>query len=389
MRKLFVTICNMDTVPYLSNGVKTVAFGAPVYEHTFRKIENATYRLGLNVELVRASNYDEVMDATHKINPSFDDIVIFASPLAFLAGAKDIEGAIDYVIKSDVGYSTVGSLRSLYLSVGQGKMLSDCQVCSCADFVAAMNSNAAKTFPAHFLDTEKSVPPTKLDYLKKLEAYRQEYLDYLVMDGVEIEIRDGVCVSPLSKIGQGASIKAGSTIGSGSVIGEGCVIGPNATIINSEIGENCIIGSSTIENSDIEKGVFIESYTTIKGAHILSECKIQGSCLINTCTIGGGSLVCAGSILHDTTIGARGVIGSGVVTVDFSDAKKPVAVKIGDDVIIGNNSTLISPVSIGSHSLIAAGSTITDDVPQGHLGIAREYQVNRPGWARKNRHKRF
>ncbi|MBQ7907311.1 MAG: hypothetical protein IJ309_04980 [Clostridia bacterium] len=389
MRKLFITICNMDTVPYLPDGVTTIAFGAPIYEHTYRKINDAVHRIGLNVEVVRASNHDEVMNASHKITPSFEDIVVFASPLAFLAGSKDIEGAIDYVIKSDVGYATVGSLRSLYLSVGQGKMLTDCEVGSCSDFVAAMNQSPAKTFSAHFLDSEKSVPPSKLDYLKKLEAYRHELLDYLVMNGVDIELRDGVIISPMAEIQPGAVIKAGTSIVSDSKIMAGCVIGPNATIIGSEIGEGCIIGASTIENCDLERDVTVDSYTIIKGTHILSEAKVDSSCLISSCTLNQNTHICTGSVLHDASVGSRAVVGSGVVCVDFSDSKKASSIKIGDDSLIGNNATLISPVTIGSSAFIAAGSTITDDVPQGHLGIAREYQVNRSGWGRKKRHKNF
>ena len=383
MRKLFITICAIETVPYLDFGMDNILFGAPLYEHSYRKIKDASNKLGLDVEFVRASNC-EIANTKGSINPSFEDIVIFASPMAFLARSKDIEGAIDYVIKSDVGYATVGSLRSLYLAVGQGKMLSGGEIGSPSDFISAMNNSGARSFPAHFADSEKSVPLTKLDYLKKVEEYRQEFLDYLVMSGVEIDLRDGITVSPVSEIRRGVKLSPNVVIDSLTKISENTVIGPFSYIKGSEIGENCVIESSRIVNSTLEHDIKVGAYCNIlDGNHILSNAKIGAyTQLENTC-VGIDSSIGTHVCLDNCNIGTGSIIGSGVISVSFDKNKKDRAIKIADNTTIGNGATLIAPLSIGRGAYVGAGSTITDDVPAGALGIAREYQSNHHGWAKR------
>ena len=344
---------------------------------------DASNKLGLDVEFVRASNC-EIANTKSSINPGLEDIVIVASPLAFLARSKDIEGAIEYVIKSDVGYATVGSLRSLYMAIGQGKMLSGGEIGSPADFVAAMSNSGAISFPAHFCDGEKSVPLTKLDYLKRIEEYRQEFLDYLIMSGVEIDLRDGITVSPISEIHRGVKISPNVVIDSLTKIYDNTVIGPFSYIKNSEIGENCVISSSRIINSTLENNIKVDAYSNIaEESHILSNTSIgaytelKGTSVGMECEI--GSHVC----LSRCTVGKGGIVGNGVISVSFDKNKRDSFVKIGDSAIIGNGATLIAPLSIGRGAFVGAGSAITDDIPSGALGIAREYQSNHNGWAKR------
>lgn len=383
MRKLFITICAIEAVPYLDLGMDTVLFGAPLYEHSFRKIKDASNKLGLDVEFVRASNCDIANTKSH-INASFEDIVIFASPLAFLARSKDIEGAIDYVVKSDVGYATVGNLRSLYMAVGQGKMLTGCEVGSPSDFVSEMNNSGAKTFPAHFADGEKSVPLTKLDYLKRVEEYRQEFLDYLVMSGVEIDLRDGICVSPVSEIHRGVRLSPNVTIDSMTKIADNASITQFSYIKNSEIGENCVIESSRIIGSCLEHDVYVNAYCNIiDGNHILSNTKIGAYSQLEHTNVGIDTVIGSHVSLDNCNIGTDCIIGNGVISVNFEKSKKDNIIKIADHSVIGNGATLVSPLSIGRGSFVGAGSTITDNIPDGALGIAREYQSNHNGWARR------
>ncbi len=383
-KKLYMVICDLDPVAYLPEGKKTLVFDSPIYEHTYRKIKDASNKLDLDVEFVRASACD-IPNSTSSISPAFDDIVVFASPLGFLASSKDVEGAIDYVVKCDVGYATVGSLRSLYLAVGQGKMLTDGEITSCAGFVASINAGGTKTFPSHFADAEKSVPTTKLDFYKKLDTYRHEMLDYLVMSGVEIESREGVVVSPVTEIHRGVKLLTGSIIKDGSKIGEGAIIGPSSYIEGSEIGEGSQITQSRIVNSTVEHSAKVGPYSSLSGkCHILTEAIVGSFCELRGTSVSTGAIVSSHCVLSYTDIDQRCLIGSGVVTVDFESKSKSNRVKIGVGTVVGSNSTLISPINIGMNAFIGAGSTITDDVPQGALGIAREYQSNHDGWAKRN-----
>ncbi|MBQ8839904.1 MAG: hypothetical protein IJ004_01055 [Clostridia bacterium] len=383
MKKLYMVVCDLDPVAYLPDGRDTKVFDSPIYEHTFRKIKDASNKLGLDVEFVRASTCD-IENTKSRISPDFDDIVVFASPLAFLAKGTDVEGALDYVLKSDVGYATVGSLRSLYLAVGQGRMLTDGEITSCAGFVASINANGTKVYSAHFADSEKSVPISKLDFYKKIDTYRHEMLDYLVLSGVDIESRDGIIVSPVTEIHRGVKLLTGSVIKDGTKILDNAIIGPHSYISASEIGEESKIIQSRIEGSIVEHGAVVGPFSTLaEGCHILTESVVGSYCELRGTMVSTGSVISSHCVLSYTDVEQRCLIGSGVVTVDFENKKKQNRVRISTGTVIGSNSTLISPITIGMNAFVAAGSTITDDVPQGALGIAREYQTNHDGWARR------
>ncbi len=386
MRRVFVTLCPQDMPSFLTNGIYTELYYAPIYEHAYTKIENAVKALGMDCEVVRASACC-IPNTADNQTADLEDIVIFASPFVFLAKNSDIEGAINYITKTDLGYSTVGTDRSLYMTVGIKKMIAKTSVSSPYAFVNAITDGGARCPHANFADNEPAMPRGILDYHQKSEAYRLEYLEYLIRFGVCIEALDGIIVSPLSTVEAGAKIYTGSHIYGKSVIGKNAAIGPCTTVKNSTVGEETVVKASRIEDSIIEKNVYIDNYCVVReNCHFISDVKIASHCeivntlLLNACTISSHSHI------WDSEIGARTVVGSHVTTINYEVNRKQSKCKIGDDAIIGCGSNLVLPIEIGAGAFIAAGSTITDDVPTGALGIAREYQTNRNGWAarRKN-----
>jgi bifunctional UDP-N-acetylglucosamine pyrophosphorylase/glucosamine-1-phosphate N-acetyltransferase len=104
-------------------------------------------------------------------------------------------------------------------------------------------------------------------------------------------------------------------------------------------------------------------------------------------TIGRGSKAGHLAYLGDTTIGADVNIGAGTITCNYDGEKKNQTV-IEDGAFIGSDSQLVAPVRIGKDAYVAAGSSITTDVPDGALAIARGRQENKPGWATKRRKRR-
>ena len=385
MRKAFVTLCPTDNPPFLPDGINTILYDAPIYEHAFKKIETAVKVLGIECEVVRASGCN-IPGTVSEITAGLEDIVIFASPYIFLAKNADVEGAINYITKTDLGYSTVGTERSLYMTVGISKMISKTAVGTPTEFLTAITDGGAMCPHANFADNEAALPKSRLDYHRKTEAYRVEYLEQLIRLGVKIESTDGIIISPYANIASGAKIDTGCHILGASTIGIKSVIGPNAIIKESTIGEECTIGSSRIENSTIEKNVQIEDHCVIKErSHIISDCKIASFSEIVSTLILNNCVVSSHTHIWDTSIGARCVIGSGVTTINYEANRKASRCTIGDDVIIGCGSNLVLPIEIGTGAFVAAGSTITDDVPVGALGIARQYQTNRNGWAMKRK----
>ena len=391
MRKIFVILCPADKVTFLPDGMHTRLYDAPLYIHAYRKIENAVKALKLDCEIVRASGCG-LPNTTSEINAALDDIVIFASPFVFLAKNSDVEGAINYITKTDLGYSTVGTLRSLYMTVGLSKMISRSAVGTPNEFITAITDSGARCPHANFADNEQSLPKSRIDFYQRAEKYRQEFLEYLIRLGANIEALDGIVVSPLAQVESGATIHTGCHIYGESTICANAEIGPNAYIVSSKVGESSYVGSSRIEHSVIEKEVRVDNFCIIKeNSHLISGTKIDSHCEIASSTFFADCSVASHSHIWDCEVGTRSVIGSSVVTINYEANRKQSKCVIGDNCIIGCNSCLVLPIEIGAGSFVAAGSTITDNVPMGALAIARQYQTNRNGWAkrRKNNGKHF
>lgn len=151
-------------------------------------------------------------------------------------------------------------------------------------------------------------------------------------------------------------------------IGKDTVIHPNTTIKSDvKIGANCEIGPNAYirEKCRISDNVKIGNFVEIKNAQI-----------------GSGSKVPHFIYLGDCEVGEKCNIGCGTITCNYDGLKKSKTI-IGNHVFVGSNSNLIAPVSIGDNSFVAAGSTITDDVPEYALAIARQRQTNKEDWNRK------
>ena len=168
-------------------------------------------------------------------------------------------------------------------------------------------------------------------------------------NGVTIESSDATYIHDNVTIGVDTVIHPNTTIKSGVVIGKNCEIGPNAYI-----REGCVIGDN----------VRIGSFVELKKVKVGDRTKIPHL-----------------SYLGDTEIGSDGNVGCGTITCNYDGVNKHKTI-IGDRAFIGSNVNLVAPVTLGDDVLIAAGSTITDDVPSNNMGIARERQTNKE---RKNK----
>jgi bifunctional UDP-N-acetylglucosamine pyrophosphorylase/glucosamine-1-phosphate N-acetyltransferase len=118
------------------------------------------------------------------------------------------------------------------------------------------------------------------------------------------------------------------------------------------------------------------------GSVVEAEAHIGNFVELKKTTLGRGSKASHLAYLGDAAIGDNVNIGAGTITCNYDGEKKHQTV-IGDGAFIGSDSQLIAPVTVGRGAYVAAGSSITDDVPDGALAIARGRQVNKEGWKRK------
>ena len=189
--------------------------------------------------------------------------------------------------------------------------------------------------------------------MKKEILTEQEKLknnEYHIKNGVIIEDKNNTYIYEGVSIGENTIIRPNTTIKSNVIIGKDCEIGPS-----SYIREGCRLSDK------VKIGSFVE---------------------IKKVIVGEGTQIPHLSYMGDCEIGKNTNIGCGTITCNYDGFNKSKTI-IGDNCFIGSNVNLIAPVILGDNSFIAAGSTITDDVPEDSLAIARERQINKIDWNKK------
>ncbi|MBU9721992.1 MULTISPECIES: bifunctional UDP-N-acetylglucosamine diphosphorylase/glucosamine-1-phosphate N-acetyltransferase GlmU [Bacillaceae] len=218
---------------------------------------------------------------------------------------------------------------------------------------------------------------SKAESLMKLRINEQ-----LMRDGVTLIDPANTYVSADTKIGKDTVVYPGSIINQ-STIGERCTIGPNSEIVNSKVGDEVNIKQSVVHDSEVGSRAAIGPFSHIRPQTVLgTDVRVGNFVELKKMTMGVGSKASHLSYLGDAEIGDNVNVGCGSITVNY-DGKNKFLTKIEDGAFIGCNSNLIAPVTIGKGAFVAAGSTITDDVPGESLAIARERQTNKEGYMKK------
>ena len=188
------------------------------------------------------------------------------------------------------------------------------------------------------------------------------------------------------EIGAGTTLHPGVTLEGRTRVGANCRIRSWVRITDSTIGNDVLINDScVIVESVVDDGGRIGPFAHLRpGSHLKDGCHVGNFVELKKTTLGEGSKANHLAYLGDATIGAGVNVGAGTITCNYDGVHKHPTI-IEDGAFIGSDSQLIAPVTIGDGAYVAAGSTITDDVPPGALGIARGRQRNIEGWAEKKR----
>jgi bifunctional UDP-N-acetylglucosamine pyrophosphorylase/glucosamine-1-phosphate N-acetyltransferase len=202
-------------------------------------------------------------------------------------------------------------------------------------------------------------------------------------NGVTIIDPDNTYIETDVEIGQDTIVYPGTMLKGKTVIGADCQIGPNSEIVSCQIGNETVIRQSAAHNSAIGSRVNIGPFAHIRpDSNIADNVKIGNFVEIKKAVFGNGSKASHLSYIGDAEVGSNVNIGCGSITVNY-DGKNKYLTKIEDDVFIGCNSNLVAPVTVGKGAYVAAGSTITKDVPGEALSIARAHQVNKENYVEK------
>jgi len=208
----------------------------------------------------------------------------------------------------------------------------------------------------------------------------------LMISGVSLVDPEHTYIDQGVSIGADTVIQPNSYITGGTVIGSNCVIECGAVISDCRIGSNCRIKTgSVLENAELGEHVAVGPMAHLRPGTLLKDhVKIGNFVETKKAVMGEGSKASHLTYLGDAEIGRDVNIGCGTITCNYDGVNKHRTV-IGDGVFVGSDVQLVAPVTVGRNSLVAAGTTVTVDVPPDSLAISRVPQVNKEGWRLKKK----
>lgn len=203
-------------------------------------------------------------------------------------------------------------------------------------------------------------------------------------NGVTLIDPSNTYISLNVEIGKDTIIYPGTHIQGDTVIGENCVIGPNSHIISSKIGNNVIIETSKVSESIIENNCKIGPFAHIRPkTNLEKNVKVGSFAETKNVNVGENTKIPHLIYTGDADIGKNVEIACGAITANMNTKWEKNRTVIKDNAFIGCNSALLAPVTIGENSIVGAGSTINEDVPDNSLAIAREKQVTKKDYLKK------
>ena len=220
--------------------------------------------------------------------------------------------------------------------------------------------------------------------LAEAEAVMRNRINrYHMENGVTIIDPSRTYIDADAVIGCDTVLLPGVVIEGKTVIGEDCVVGPDSRLTDTKLGNGVKFQYSTAIESSVDDNTTVGPYAYIRPNCVIGKnVKIGDFVEVKNSNVGDGTKVSHLTYIGDSDVGERINFGCGTVTVNY-DGNKKFRTVIGDDVFIGCNTNLVAPVKVGKGAYIAAGSTITDEVPENCLAIARERQINKTGWVKK------
>lgn len=209
----------------------------------------------------------------------------------------------------------------------------------------------------------------------------------LMAAGVCVLNPDSVRAEAGVTVGRDTVLYPGTILEGDTQIGEGCVVGPNTRLKNCKIGDGTEIQYSVAVDSTVGSETSVGPFAYLRpNSHIGSGNKVGDFVEVKNATIGDGTKIAHLTYVGDADVGQRVNFGCGTVVVNYDGVAKH-RTTIEDDCFIGCNSNLVSPVTVRKGAYTAAGSTITEEVPEDALAIARARQVNKDGWVTRKRRK--
>ena len=255
------------------------------------------------------------------------------------------------------------------------------------DAIALMSSKGETVLAQVAGDSREVLGCNTRGDLAEVDRIFREWKRNELMDaGVTIQLPETVLIDPDVTAGEDTTIEAGVQLLGKTKLGARCSVKTGSVIVDSVIGDDVKVEAhSLMAESRVEDGATIGPFARLRvGTHVKASARVGNFVETKKAVIGEGAKVPHLTYLGDAKVGPKTNIGAGTITCNYDGFQKHPT-SIGKGVFIGSDSVLVAPVRIGDHAYVAAGSTITNNVPDDALGIGRGRQVNKPGWAAKKR----
>lgn len=250
--------------------------------------------------------------------------------------------------------------------------------------VARRSVRRLKAYASKIIELESEVKATENEYTvtrnfktsdKKLKE--AEETGAVVLSPETTFIADSV------KLGKGATVYPMNVLTGNTAIGENSVIYPFCELNDTVVGEGCEVRSTFATKAVIGARTSVGPFACLRaGAHIGAGCRIGDFVEVKNSVLGDGVKAAHLTYIGDADVGGGTNVGCGTVFANYDGVRKRRS-RVGEGVFIGCNSNLIAPVDVGDGAYIAGGSTVTDDVPEDALCIARARQCVKKDWRRK------
>jgi bifunctional UDP-N-acetylglucosamine pyrophosphorylase/glucosamine-1-phosphate N-acetyltransferase len=218
---------------------------------------------------------------------------------------------------------------------------------------------------------------------------RERRVAELVASGVRVEDPATTLVGAEVVVEPGAELRAFTILEGHTVVRRGASVGPFVRLVDMEVQEGArVLDHCLLRESVVEAGASVGPFAQLRpGSRVGRGARVGNFVELKKTHLGEGSKAQHLSYLGDATIGPGVNIGAGTITCNY-DGQKKSPTRIEENAFVGSHATLVAPVTIGEGSYVAAGSTITEDVPANALALGRARQVSKPGWAERRRARR-
>jgi bifunctional UDP-N-acetylglucosamine pyrophosphorylase / glucosamine-1-phosphate N-acetyltransferase len=215
---------------------------------------------------------------------------------------------------------------------------------------------------------------------------RQRRLRHLAAEvGVTVVDPATTHVDVTVTVGRDATLLPGTILEGSSTIGERAIVGPHSHLTDTTVGAHATVHSTRADGAVIGAEAAVGPFTHLRpGTELGVAAKTGAYVEVKGSTVGDGAKVPHLAYVGDATVGEGANLACGVITVNYDGQVKSRTV-VGAGAFVGCDVTLVAPVEVGEGAYVAAGSTVTDDVPADALAIARSRQTVKPGWAAARR----